>query len=219
MQWRKEVELLSDLAYYALTTLSGTITTKSLYHNLTGNFWVTCNIITGYQTLGEEYVNIIQVDPTRRRIPSRTRRLALVLFHTVVPYVLDKLLVCIEHELEVEEWDSQNSQRDMALTWSPMLYIKAWIQRAVRMLSSQQRKSLRPVVFAVQQGITVLHRVHVALFYITGAFYHVAKRTSGISYVSDASNLIICHSCFSVFFFFLHLFYRPCTISKNTQYT
>ncbi|XP_053480510.1 peroxisome biogenesis factor 10 [Ictalurus furcatus] len=159
LQWRKEVELLSDLAYYALTTLSG------------------------YQTLGEEYVSVIQVDPTRRRIPSRTRRLALVLFHAFVPYVLDKLLVCIEHELEVEEWDSQNAQRDTALSWSPMSYIKAWIQSAVRMLNSQQRKSLKPVVYAAQQGITILHRVHVALFYISGAFYHLAKRTSGISYL------------------------------------
>ncbi|KAK2840824.1 hypothetical protein Q7C36_012403 [Tachysurus vachellii] len=159
LQWRKELEVLSDLAYYSLTTLSG------------------------YQTLGEEYVNIIQVDPTRRRIPSQTRRLALILLHTFVPYFLDKLLVCIEHELEVEDWDSQNAQRDTVLTWSPMSYIKAWIQRAVRMLNSQQRKSLKPVVIAVQQGITILHRVHVALFYISGAFYHLAKRTSGISYL------------------------------------
>ncbi|KAK3565687.1 hypothetical protein QTP86_014041, partial [Hemibagrus guttatus] len=159
LQWRKEVEVLSDLAYYALTTLSG------------------------YQTLGEEYVSIIQVDPTRRRIPSRTRRLALVLLHTFVPYVLDKLLVCIERELELEDSDSQNAQRDTVLPWSPMSYVKPWIQRAVRMLNSQQRKSLKPVVFTVQQGITILHRVNVALFYISGAFYHLAKRTSGIRYL------------------------------------
>lgn len=115
--------------------------------------------------------------------------MALVLLHTFVPYVLDKLLVCIERELELEDLDSQNAQRDTALTWSPMSYIKPWIQRAVRMLNSQQRKSLKPVVFAVQQGITILNRVHVALFYISGAFYHLAKRTSGVSYVSEASNL------------------------------
>lgn len=84
----------------------------------------------------------------------------------------------------MEEWDSRDAQRDMVLTWNPMSYIKAWIQRMVRMLNSQQRKSLKPVVFAVQQGITILHRVHVALFYINGVFYHLAKRTSGISYVS-----------------------------------
>ncbi|TSL97301.1 Peroxisome biogenesis factor 10 [Bagarius yarrelli] len=137
--------------------------------------------LAGFQTLGEEYVSIIQVDPTRRRIPSRIRRLAFVLLHAFLPYVLDKLLVCVEHELEGGE--SSNVQRDTALTWSPMVYIKAWIQKAVRMLNSQQRKSLKPVVFAVQQGITVLHRFHVALFYISGAFYHLAKRTSGIRYL------------------------------------
>lgn len=148
-------------------------------------------VLTGYQTLGEEYVSVIQVDPTKRRIPSRARRLALVVVHTFVPYVLDKLLVCIEHELEVEEWDSRIAQRDTALTWSPMSYLKAWIQTAMRMLNGQQRKALKPVVFAVQQGITILHRVHVAWFYISGAFYHLAKRASGISYVSKACPLVI----------------------------
>ncbi|XP_036434908.1 peroxisome biogenesis factor 10 [Colossoma macropomum] len=159
LQWRKEIELLSDLTYYTLTTLSG------------------------YQTLGEEYVSIVQVDPTKRRIPSRMRRGALILLHTFVPYFLDKLLVCIEHELEVEEQDSQNTQREITLTWNPMSYVKAWIHRTVRMLNEHQRKSLKPMVFAVQQGVTILHRVHVALFYVSGAFYHLAKRTTGISYL------------------------------------
>ncbi|XP_026867118.2 peroxisome biogenesis factor 10 [Electrophorus electricus] len=160
LQWRKEIELLSDLTYYVLTTLSG------------------------YQTLGEEYVSIVQVDPTNRRIPSRTRRGAFIFFHTFLPYLLDKLLVCVEHELEAEEDEvNQNAQREAALTWSPVSYVKAWIQRAVRMLNEQQRKSLKPVVFAVQQGVTILHRVHVALFYISGVFYHLAKRTTGISYL------------------------------------
>lgn len=159
LHWRKELELLSDLTYYALTTLSG------------------------YQTLGEEYVNIVQVDPTKRRIPSRLRRGSLILLHTFVPYLLDKILVCLEHELEAEEQDSQNAQRQIMLTWNPMSYVKAWIHWAVRMLSENQRKSFKPVVFALQQGLTLLHRVHVALFYINGSFYHLAKRTTGISYL------------------------------------
>ncbi|XP_066500620.1 peroxisome biogenesis factor 10 [Hoplias malabaricus] len=159
LQWRKELELLSDLTYYTLTTLSG------------------------YQTLGEEYVSIVQVDPTECRIPSRTRRWALILLHTFIPYLLDKLLVCVEHELELEEQDFQNAQREVALTWNPMSYVKAWIHRAVMRLNSDQRKSFKPVVFAVQQGVTLLHRLHVALFYISGAFYHLAKRTTGIRYL------------------------------------
>uniref|UniRef100_A0A673IAK1 RING-type E3 ubiquitin transferase n=1 Tax=Sinocyclocheilus rhinocerous TaxID=307959 RepID=A0A673IAK1_9TELE len=152
-QWRKEIELLSDLTYYVLTTSSG-----------------------DYQTLGEEYVSIIQVDPSKRRIPSRMRRTALIVCHTIVPYLLDKVLICIENELEAEA--PQTSR-----TWRPLSHVRLWIQRAVGMLTESQRKALIPLVFALQQGITLLYRLHVALFYITGAFYHIGKRTAGVSYL------------------------------------
>lgn len=152
LQWRKEIELLSDLTYYVLTTLSG------------------------YQTLGEEYVSIIQVDPSHRRIPSQMRRTALILFHTFVPYLLDKVLICVENELEAEA--PQTSR-----TWSPLSHVRLWIQRAVGMLTESQRKALVPIVFALQQGITLLYRLHVAVFYITGAFYHIGKRAAGVSYL------------------------------------
>ncbi|XP_048066715.1 peroxisome biogenesis factor 10 [Megalobrama amblycephala] len=155
LQWRKEIELLSDLTYYVLTTLSG------------------------YQTLGEEYVSIIQVDPSKRRIPSRMRRTALIFFHTFVPYLLDKILICVENELETEA----NSQRQTSRTWNPLSHVRFWIQRAVGMLTESQRKSLIPLVFALQQGITLLYRLHVAVFYISGAFYHIGKRAAGVSYL------------------------------------
>lgn len=144
----------------------------------------------GYQTLGEEYVSVIQVDPTKRRIPSRARRGALILLHAFMPYLLDKLLVCLEHELEAEVQDSQNAQREIALTWNPMSYVKAWIRKAVGTLNEHQRKCLKPVIFRVQQGITILHRLHVALFYIRGFYYHLAKRTAGVSYVSNSDQLL-----------------------------
>ncbi|KAA0713536.1 Peroxisome biogenesis factor 10 [Triplophysa tibetana] len=152
LQWKKEIELLSDLTYYVLTTLSG------------------------YQTLGEEYVNIIQVDPSQRRIPSRGRRTALVLFHAFVPYVLDKIFICVENELQTEA-------REMSRTWSPASHLRFWIHRAVEMLTEAQRKSLLPLVFGLQQGITLFYRLHVALFYITGTFYHISKRAAGVRYV------------------------------------
>ncbi|XP_030768437.1 peroxisome biogenesis factor 10 isoform X3 [Rhinopithecus roxellana] len=69
LEWRKEVELLSDVAYFGLTTLAG------------------------YQTLGEEYVSIVQVDPSQTRVPSWLRRGVLVTLHAVLPYLLDKLRV------------------------------------------------------------------------------------------------------------------------------
>ncbi|KAM6976528.1 peroxisome biogenesis factor 10 [Aplochiton taeniatus] len=157
LDWRKEIELLSDLAYYGLTTFSG------------------------YQTLGEEYVSIIQVDPTKRRIPSRTRRAFLVLFHTFVPYLLDKVLVCLENELEAgEDYQGEGGRRrTVPSPFSP----RAWLRKVVEMLSEPQRKACLPAVFALQQGLTILHRFHVALFYIGGSFYHLAKRAAGVGYL------------------------------------
>ena len=50
MKWKKELYLAADVGYFALTTLAG------------------------YQSLGEEYVTIVQADNTLRRIPSQMVR-------------------------------------------------------------------------------------------------------------------------------------------------
>lgn len=146
----------------------------------------------GYQTLGEEYCNIVQVDPTKRRVPSLARRGALVLLHSLTPYLLDKLLVCLENELQAENIRPQGGQGTPASPWNPAAYLRARIRSAVGLLTEPQKKTLLPVLLAVQQGVTILHRIHVALFYITGSFYHLGKRAAGISYVSLS---LCCHTC------------------------
>ncbi|XP_070695877.1 peroxisome biogenesis factor 10 [Pempheris klunzingeri] len=160
LDWRKEIELLSDFAYYGLTTLSG------------------------LQTLGEEYVSIVQVDPTKRQIPSTARRGLFILCHAFTPYLLDKVLVCLENELESGQESSGVGRRQVARgLWSLESWLRRWMRRAVGLLSEPQRKACLPVVFFLQQGLTLLHRLHVALFYLSGSFYHLSKRTAGISYL------------------------------------
>ncbi|XP_077368055.1 peroxisome biogenesis factor 10 isoform X1 [Festucalex cinctus] len=161
LDWRKEVELLSDIAYFGLTTL------------------------LGYQTLGEEYVNIIQVDPSKRRVPSPARRGLFVFGHTFLPYFVDKLLVCLENELQGAQEPSRGVRRRRAASgpWSLQLWLRRCIRRAVGLLSEPQRKKCLPAVFALQQTLTLLHRFHVALFYVSGIFYQLSKRTSAISYL------------------------------------
>ncbi|KAK6472290.1 peroxisome biogenesis factor 10-like [Huso huso] len=156
LEWRKEIELLSDLAYYCLTTFSG------------------------FQTLGEEYVNILQVDPTKRKVPSRARRGALICLHVFVPYLLDKMLVRLEHELQAETVGPRASQtRD----WNLTSFFRERAQWAVGRLTETQRRTLLHGTYFLRQGVTFAHRLHVALFYINGAFYHLGKRVSGISYL------------------------------------
>ncbi|KAK5602104.1 hypothetical protein CRENBAI_016741 [Crenichthys baileyi] len=162
LDWRREIELLSDLAYYGLTTL------------------------LGYQTLGEEYVGIVQVDPTKRQIPSRGRRCLFVLCHSFIPYVLEKVLVCLENELEggQEMHGSVGRRRQVASGWwSLERWLRRGVQLAVGLLTEQQRRECQPAVFVIQQSVALLHRLHVALFYISSSFYDMSKRAAGISYL------------------------------------
>ncbi|KAM9785701.1 peroxisome biogenesis factor 10 [Neosynchiropus ocellatus] len=161
LDWRKEIELLSDLLYYTLTTFSG------------------------YQTLGEEYVNIIQVDSSKRRLPSWSQRGLFILCHTFLPYLMDKTLVCLENELEGGQERCSSIRRRQAASgsWTLESWLRRCMQKVVGCLSEPQKKASLPVVFALQQGLTLLHRLHVALFYISGSFYHLSKRASGINYV------------------------------------
>ncbi|XP_063799151.1 peroxisome biogenesis factor 10 [Pseudophryne corroboree] len=155
LQWRKEIELLCDLAYYTLTTFSG------------------------YQTLGEEYVNIVQVDSSKRKVPSLLQRFLLICCRTLFPYLLDKELVHLEQELQIEIDGvrvSHSSSHRRSKIWK-------WVHRKISALTEQQKKTLVKVVYAVRQSITFLRRFHLATFYMNGMFYHIAKRVTGITYL------------------------------------
>ncbi|KAJ1144773.1 hypothetical protein NDU88_011068 [Pleurodeles waltl] len=159
LQWRKEIELLCDIAYYTLTTFSG------------------------YQTLGEEYVNIIQVDSSKKKIPSWFQRAALISFYTIVPYYLDKQLIHLEHELHIESDVPRTLHVSHSHSVLRRYFIWNWIQRQVGSFSDQQKKTLLKTVYFLRQTITMLQRLHLAVFYMKGTFYHIAKRVTGIAYL------------------------------------
>ncbi|NXO02124.1 PEX10 factor, partial [Rhinopomastus cyanomelas] len=159
LEWRRETELLADVAYLSLTTLSG------------------------YQTLGEEYVNIIQVDSTKKRVPSFLQRAIFVCLHTVIPYCLEKGLLHLEHELQAEADETRTSHSNPALGWSSRTVVRNWIQKQVGELTEQQRKRALQIVHVLKQSVPLLHRLHLAVFYISGTFYHLSKRIVGIRYL------------------------------------
>ncbi|XP_046280425.1 peroxisome biogenesis factor 10 isoform X3 [Marmota monax] len=159
LEWRKEIELLSDIAYFGLTTLAG------------------------YQTLGEEYVGIIQVDPSQRHVPSRLRRCMLVTFHAVLPYLLDKALLPLEQEMQAEGDSMRPSQGSLVPSGRGRSGTRRWVRRHMATLTEQQRRTLQRATFILRQGLACLHRLHIAWFYIHGIFYHLAKRLTGITYI------------------------------------
>lgn len=134
IQWRQELDVVSDIGYFLLTTLGG------------------------YQTVGEEYVNIVMVDATHRALPSTFRRALMIGLQTCTPYLIHRLLYRLERRLQSAEpfpMSITGPQREMLLWFIPFL----------------------------RHSITFIHRAHLSLFFMQGVFYHLAKRIAGIFYV------------------------------------
>nr|XP_025711918.1 peroxisome biogenesis factor 10 isoform X3 [Callorhinus ursinus] len=168
LECRREVELLSDVAYFGLTTFAEC-------------HWNCFSV--GYQTLGEEYVGVIQVDSSRSRVPSRLRRGVLVVLHTILPYLLDKALLHLELELQADANGARPSQGSLALGGRGRSGSRHWVRQHVAALTEQQKRTLLRAVLVLRQGLGYLQRLHVAWFYIHGAFYHLAKRLTGVTYL------------------------------------
>lgn len=94
--------------------------------------------------------------------------------------------MCLENELEAGEQQSRRGSQALG-SWSLEGWLRRGAQKAVALLSESQRKACLPAVFALQQGLTLLQRLHMAVFYLSGSFYHLSKRAAGIGYVSPGA--------------------------------
>lgn len=129
----KYAETIIDLFYYGLTTLSLN------------------------QTLGEEYTGILQVDSSRRNLPSLTQRFFLTFVKCFGPVIIKKILTIIE--------DSTRSG-ELSLYLRPEL-----------------KNLLLQYMPTIRYTLTLLQRLHLSIFYFNGLFYHIANRVSGVNYV------------------------------------
>uniref|UniRef100_A0A914V6G6 RING-type E3 ubiquitin transferase n=1 Tax=Plectus sambesii TaxID=2011161 RepID=A0A914V6G6_9BILA len=137
IRYYREVAVAAELVYYATTTLSG------------------------LQTLGEEYLSLVQVsDIGRRVVPSFGRRLLFVLLHVFGPYLSERALKSLESRLTLEGTVFGVEPNPIA------------------------RQSLTSLFRWLSRHSTTLSRLHLALFYIFGVYYHLSKRLTGIRYVS-----------------------------------
>lgn len=85
------------------------------------------------------------------------KRLILVSLHVFGPYAVGRFLDWVEKKFKSGDWDSVPQEtREFILKSLPVL----------------------------QQALSLLQRFHLALFYLRGVFYHIAKRLTNVSYVS-----------------------------------
>ncbi|VDM24929.1 unnamed protein product [Toxocara canis] len=138
----KYIPIWIKTAYYALTTLSGA------------------------QTLGEEYLSLVQVsDAEGRLIPSIWRRLIFVFLHVFVPLLADASLLRLQRL--INHADTRT-----------FLGVELSNNRKARQTFAQI------VEWTRTKGLPSLNRLHLAIFYLSGAYYNISKRVAGIEYIS-----------------------------------
>lgn len=118
--------------------------------------------VLGNQTLGEEYCNTVQVgspgDNKKYVVPGAIRRSAAIALQILGPYLVEKSFEALYQKIR---------DRDLG----------QWIQ------SEQDYERLEQYAGYIEEFLNVCSRLHLALFYINGVFYHLGKRLTGIRYI------------------------------------
>ncbi|GAA6000645.1 hypothetical protein JCM10207_004591 [Rhodosporidiobolus poonsookiae] len=158
-KWSRELESGSKFAYFALTTLLGS------------------------QTLGEEYCDVMQYQRKDRRPPSLPRRAALVLLHTLFPYLLARAYARARRALITRQEASQTAHAEFDSLFAsspPPPPPKTVFQRVLDKLASIAQDL--PSYETLTEDY--LRSVHLAVFYLFGRYYNLSKRATGIRFIS-----------------------------------
>lgn len=176
-QWaqahKSHVKLLSDLCYYALTTLRG------------------------MQTLGEEYCDLVQVTSASGTPPEVLRRVVLMCAAILVPFLYRtltaKLLVMsrprlLHHQPLMFQHRQRLGSPEEELVFSPIASVVRWFRAAKAKFDAYRFEEptaqfLQTNIPRVKQSVKIYKRLHLGLFYLFGVYYHISKRAAGIEYV------------------------------------
>ena len=118
--------------------------------------------VLGNQTLGEEYCNTVQVGAPdtgkKYAVPGAIRRSVAILLQIFGPYLIEKGFEALYQKVR---------DRDLG----------QWIQ------SEHDYEHLEKYASYIEEFLNMCSRLHLALFYINGIFYHLGKRLTSIRYV------------------------------------
>jgi len=138
IQWKQQIDFVSDFIYYSAT------------------------ILNGVQTLGEEYVRIVQIEGDQLRVPSFRRRLLMVILETAGPLIIDSLLkhsnVLLNEARSLHLWPDAQTEllKERLSEWIPVL----------------------------KETLSLTQRAHLVWFYFIGSQYEISKRLTGINYTA-----------------------------------
>ena len=137
LSWHAELHLFAEILYFGLTTLSGR------------------------QTFGEEYSNILQVSPKGSleldyKTPSWLRRVSFLMLQTLGPFIIRKWLT----------------------------KLRSLLSRGAHNASDETKQKFCKILDGLQTAIRIASQFHLAFFYLTATHYHLAKRVASVKYMS-----------------------------------
>lgn len=123
-----------------------TVGAKSLYLILT--------TLIGARTLGEEYVDLMYVNRSGKRLPKLLPKLGFILSYALLPYIISKIAKYFRPKND-EELNTNDSKKQIIIGF----------------LSSYNKV------------LDTFMNLHIAIFYFQGEFYSLSKRIFGLRYV------------------------------------
>lgn len=117
MTWSSEIELLTSMLYYIVTTVSG------------------------QQTIGEEYVNIVQVDGSYRHHPRVVLRAAMAALHCFGPYIITKCAEKLRRRVNSSSWIVESKKPLVGELLNCTTNVLHWCYRVQRSLFFLQLSS------------------------------------------------------------------------------
>jgi peroxin-10 len=123
----------------------------------------------GNRTLGEEYCDIIQVEDDTHRLPSIYRRSGYIITTILLPYGLNRILPAFRRRIraKLESVLRKKSAKKGSSPPTSVDKFQAYILDNLDTLTSPS-----PV-----------YAVSLAVFYFSGAYYHLSKRLWGLRYI------------------------------------
>lgn len=133
--------------------------------------YLSLTTFVGNRTLGEEYCDIVQVDtgPNGGELPSIGRRAGYIWSAVLVPYGLGRILPSLRARIRLK------------------------LERSLVRRRRWEGKGAKDLMTKVQEHIlenlgeltspSPIYAVSLAIFYFTGAYYHLSKRIWGLRYI------------------------------------
>ena len=125
--------------------------------------YLCCTTLIGNRTLGEEYCDVLQVESETMALPMGWRRAGYILSSVLGPWLVGKIVPRVRNRVRAKLEGSGRGMEKQGWGKTVRLYV---LDNLAELTSPSP-----------------IYAISLALFYFTGAYYHLGKRIFGLRYM------------------------------------